>query len=62
MKKYNYKKMGVSEFMDVFPYVGFNWRQHQEGACKYKLKKIKYTFIEWFFYNLSQAYIMQWIK
>ena len=34
--------MFVSEFMDLFPYVSLNWRQHQEGACKYKLKKIKY--------------------
>ena len=38
---YFLKKMGVSEFMDVFPYVR-NW----EGWCKNKIKKIKYTCIE----------------
>ena len=54
--------MGVSECTDVFPYVTLNWCQHQEGACKYKLKNIKYTCIEWFFCHFSQAYIMQWRK
>ena len=49
--------MGVSEFMDVFPYVSLKWRQHQEGARKYKLKNIKYTCIKWFFYHFSQVYI-----
>ena len=53
------KKNDVSEFVNVFPYVSLNWCQHQEGACKYKLKKIKYTCIEWFSCHFSQAYIMQ---
>ena len=43
------KKMGMLTFMVIFPYVSLNWCQYQEGACKYKLKKIKYTYIEWFF-------------
>ena len=54
--------MGVSEFMDVFPYVILNWRQHKEGTRKYKLKKINHTFTEWFFCHFSQAYIMKWRK
>ena len=43
------KKIGVSQFMVVFPYVSLSWLEHQESACKYKLKNIKYTCIEWFF-------------
>ena len=49
MKKYIMflgKKIGMSGFIDVFPYVSLNWHQHPEGACKHKLKKIKYTCIE----------------
>ena len=58
---YNFclKKMGVAEFMVVFPYVILNCRQQQEGAFKYKLKKIKYACMVWFFCYFSQAYIMQ---
>ena len=39
------KKMGVSEFTNVFAYVSLSCRQHQQGACKYKKKKIKHTCI-----------------
>ena len=59
MKKNDFFLEKKSEFMDVFPYVSLNWRQHQEGACIYKLKKIKHTCIEWFFCYFSLAHIMQ---
>ena len=54
-----WKNMDASEFMDFFPYVSWNWLLHEEASCKQKLKKIKYTYIEWFSCHFSRAHIMK---